>query len=146
MAAQWSALAIFILCAVPASVIDIRSYRIPDWLTLPCFALVSAILLVLDRTSFFPSISAAIFGAGLFLCVRLGTKGLGLGDVKFAALVGLLCGIPGCFIAFFAAAASGLLVAVPLVLSHRIRKDTPIPFGPFLAFGAILAQTARCLA
>ena len=54
--------------------------------------------------------------------------------------MGLYCGLEAIFPAFLIAAVSGLLVASILLLTGRIDRKTPIPFGPFLALGAIAAR------
>lgn len=88
-------------------------------------------------------LNSVLAGAGaflLFLAVALVYPGgMGGGDVKLAGLVGLLVGFPGVLVALWLAAVSGgLAAAALLLLGKRGRKD-PIPFGPFLALGAVAA-------
>jgi prepilin signal peptidase PulO-like enzyme (type II secretory pathway) len=84
---------------------------------------------------------AAILGFLLFFLIRIFTKGLGLGDVKYSFFIGLFCGLEGCSIAFFTAALSGLIVAGILILTKKMDSTKPIPFAPFLSFGALTAKT-----
>ncbi|MDP2936483.1 MAG: prepilin peptidase, partial [Dehalococcoidia bacterium] len=59
-------------------------------------------------------------------------SGIGSGDVKLAALVGLTTGFPLCLLAMLLSVVSGGLVAVVLLLSGSKGRKEPIPFGPFL--------------
>jgi leader peptidase (prepilin peptidase)/N-methyltransferase len=89
--------------------------------------------------SLFNSLAAG-FGAFLiFLIVFLVyPKGMGGGDPKLAAVVGLMVGFPGVMLALWmAVVAGGLLAIFLLAFRKRGRKDA-IPFGPFLAIGAIV--------
>jgi prepilin signal peptidase PulO-like enzyme (type II secretory pathway) len=132
-------LCVFLLFAVPISIIDIRSYRIPDILSLPCILLILALRAALDIRSFPNYAAAAVFGVALFYCVRRRTKGLGMGDVKFACLVGLCCGLPGIFVALFAASISGIAAVLLLHLFSIKDIKKPIPFAPFLTLGVAAA-------
>jgi prepilin signal peptidase PulO-like enzyme (type II secretory pathway) len=127
-------LLIFLVFALPASMIDIQSWRIPDMAVFPCFAAVFFFLLI-AQTEILPNRLAAALLSGLFFFVlRRVSGGLGLGDVKFAMLIGLCCGLPLACVAFLAAALTG--IAGVLILR---RKEKPIPFAPFLTAGAVAA-------
>jgi leader peptidase (prepilin peptidase)/N-methyltransferase len=77
-------------------------------------------------------------GLGLFLLVVLISRGgMGWGDVKMAALIGLVVGSPLVFVALLMGIIlGGLVAAVLLLFKIRKRKET-IPFGPFLSLAAI---------
>ena len=82
-------------------------------------------------------------GAGVgaflfFLLVALSyPQGMGAGDVKLAGLIGLLVGFPGVLIALWISVVSGGLVAITLLLLRKKTRKDALPFGPFLALGAI---------
>jgi prepilin signal peptidase PulO-like enzyme (type II secretory pathway) len=128
---------VFLAFALPISIIDVRSYRIPDALSLPCFIII--LMYRAAGTGLAGALIAALFSAALFYGVRRGTKGLGLGDVKYAAVIGLFCGIPGIFSAFLFAALSALIAALCLPRFRSGPSPRPIPFAPFLSAGAIFA-------
>jgi prepilin signal peptidase PulO-like enzyme (type II secretory pathway) len=129
---------IFLAFALPASVIDIRSYRIPDLLVFPCLAAVF-IFLLNAQISVLPNRAAAALLSGLFFfIIRRCTGGLGLGDVKFAMLVGLCCGLPWACAAFLVAALLGIAFILIARRSGQARGN-PIPFAPFLTAGVIAA-------
>jgi prepilin signal peptidase PulO-like enzyme (type II secretory pathway) len=128
---------IFSVFALPVSIIDIRTRRIPDLLSVSCFILVLAARLwhSPETAPFF--LAASLFAFALFFCVALGTGGLGFGDVKFAAVIGLVCGFPGVLAALFAASVLGLLAAL-FPLFRGPDGAVPIPFAPFLCAGTLL--------
>jgi leader peptidase (prepilin peptidase) / N-methyltransferase len=82
----------------------------------------------------------ALFGGALFV-VALVSRGMGMGDVKLASLIGLVLGSLGLGyvgVAAGAAIALGGVGAIVALLIGRSRKAA-IPFGPYLAAGAIVA-------
>ncbi|MEE8471055.1 MAG: prepilin peptidase [Dehalococcoidia bacterium] len=87
-------------------------------------------------------ITALLGGAvGLFLMLLpflMFQEGLGMGDVKLAGLIGLICGFPLVLIALMLGILYGGLVAILLLLFRVKGRKDAIPFGPFLAGGAVL--------
>ena len=67
-------------------------------------------------------------------------NGLGMGDVKLAGLMGMACGFPLVLIALMLGILYGGLVAVVLLLMGVKGRREAIPFGPFLAGGAVLTM------
>ncbi|MEA2121347.1 MAG: hypothetical protein EGMGGAKC_00668 [Dehalococcoides mccartyi] len=57
-----------------------------------------------------------------------------------AGFIGLVCGFPNIFVAIFTGIVLGGLAAAALMLSGKRRKGQTIPFGPFLAVGAVTAM------
>lgn len=129
---------VFSVFALPVSVIDVRTRRIPDALSIPCFLLVFAARLWCSPKTALFFFAAALFAFALFLCIALGTGGLGFGDVKFAAVIGLVCGFPGTLTALFIASVLGLALS-PLFRGPDGSR-LPIPFAPFLCAGAVTEQ------
>jgi leader peptidase (prepilin peptidase)/N-methyltransferase len=67
---------------------------------------------------------------------------LGFGDVRLMAVIGLVLGWFGpvtLLVGLLMANAAGLIVIVGLMAAGRAQRDTPVPYGVFLAVGAILA-------
>jgi leader peptidase (prepilin peptidase)/N-methyltransferase len=90
-----------------------------------------------------PSIASAALGgvAGfvIFLLIAIISRGgMGWGDVKLAALIGLATGFPLVFVAVIMGAILGGIVAVALVIARRRKRRESIPFGPFLALAAMV--------
>lgn len=132
--------AIFVVVLVVLSVIDYERGLLPNRIVLPATGVILALQL-----AFFPDRAVeyivATLGAGLFFLIAYLTyrAGLGLGDVKFALLLGAGLGqavVLGIFLGMFCAGIAGLLIVGRQGIEAR--KQT-IPLGPFLALGAIIS-------
>ena len=78
-------------------------------------------------------------GFGIFLLIAVVSRGgMGWGDVKLAALIGLATGFPMVFLAIIMAAILGGVVAVVLLATRRRGRREMIPFGPFLVVAAMV--------
>ena len=138
--AEMVVFAVYSCLFIAIFVIDLNHRLILNKLTYPAmaFALVTVPLRP-ELTIFDSLIGGAIGLVLLLLIVVISRGGMGLGDVKMAGLMGLATGFPVIFVALFVGIVVGGLVAIGLLLSKlRGRKDT-IPFGPFLAIGAMTA-------
>jgi len=141
------AIAAFYSCLfIVLMVIDLERGLILNKIVYP--AMVVALLLSTFSSIFLPDIEIVPFigraaiggGIGLvvfFLIVIISRGGMGWGDVKLAALIGLVTGFPLVIVALFIGIILGGVVAVILLaLKIKKRKET-IPFGPFLSLAAI---------
>jgi len=78
-------------------------------------------------------------GFAIFLLIALASRGgMGWGDVKLAALIGLATGFPLVFFSIIMGAILGGIVAVALVIAKKRKRRETIPFGPFLALAAMI--------
>lgn len=128
--------------------IDLEHLLIPDRISLPGIAagLLSAALL--SPLSLMPSLLQSLIGilAGggtLFLVSWFYEKlrhqqGIGGGDVKLAAMLGAFFGWKGIFLVLFLSSLLGSVTGLLLMVLFRRGLKTVIPYGPFLAAGAIL--------
>jgi leader peptidase (prepilin peptidase)/N-methyltransferase len=79
-------------------------------------------------------------GLVLFLLIAILSRGgMGLGDVKMAALMGIMLGFPSVLVAIFVAVIAGGITAILLLVTRKKGRKQAIPFGPFLALGTMLA-------
>lgn len=87
-------------------------------------------------------LASALGASGFFLLLWLVTrgKGMGLGDVKLAFLMGLLLGFPKIVVASYLAFLTGAGVGVILILLGKKKLKAKIAFGPFLIFGTVIAS------
>lgn len=86
------------------------------------------------------SLVGGLLGAGAFAVVILiYPRSMGWGDVKMGGLIGLISGIPGTVVALMVSVVSGGLLAFLFLMVGRRRFGQSMPFGPFLALGALLA-------
>ena len=78
-------------------------------------------------------------GFGIFLLIAIVSRGgMGWGDVKLAALIGLATSFPLVILAIIMGAILGGIVAVAMVIAKRRKRRETIPFGPFLALAAMI--------
>lgn len=125
----------FILLIV---LIDLKYRLVPDILMYPA---ISATFLfhVLTQPTILPVLLGGGLAFGIFaLTATLKPGQLGGGDVKLAALIGLVFGFPGVLWALLLGAGSGAVFAVGMLLS-RHGLNTQIPYAPFLCMGALVA-------
>jgi leader peptidase (prepilin peptidase)/N-methyltransferase len=135
---------VLIAFLVPISLIDLDHRIIPDRLTLPAALLAVALGTALDPAGEPERLLAgAIAGAALAIPAILHPAGMGMGDAKLVAVLGLFLGAavaPAFAAAFFAGALTGVvLMARKGVAAGR---KTPIAFGPYLALGAVVGLLA----
>ena len=135
----WLALAL-VLLLVPVTFIDLDHRIIPN--VLMAIGAVSALALVavLQPDALVEHLLAAA-GAGGFLLVAAVAypAGMGMGDVKLAAVLGLFLGTavaPAMFVAMLAGSVVGALIIARK--GAKEGRKTAIPFGPYLAFGALV--------
>jgi leader peptidase (prepilin peptidase)/N-methyltransferase len=129
---------------IAAGSVDLAVRRLPDRFTLPAFAGALAIL-SFDRQ---PSRLAGAVLTGLAMAafyaalVLINPAGMGAGDVKLALGLGTVLGWLGNGVAFRGALAGLVLAAgyaLSLLVLGRIRRDDPLPHGPSMLLGALLA-------
>jgi leader peptidase (prepilin peptidase)/N-methyltransferase len=84
------------------------------------------------------ALGGAIGFAILFLIAIVSRGGMGWGDVKLAALIGLATGFPLVFFSLIMGAIIGGIVAVALMIARKRKRRETIAFGPFLALAAMI--------
>ena len=81
------------------------------------------------------------YGVGLLIVALIAPKGMGMGDVKLAGLIGLVLGSIGLGLVAVAAGAGILFGGVGAIVALLLgaTRKTRVPYGPFMAAGALLA-------
>lgn len=133
-------LGVLVSILIIAAVIDIYHRIIPDGLVI--IGVMAGIpLTVLQSTGQLVNGLIGFFSAGaIMLFIAIVSKGgMGGGDIKLSALLGLYLGWQGALLALFISFFLGGMVGIYLLLSGRKGRKDPVPFGPFLALGAVLA-------
>jgi prepilin signal peptidase PulO-like enzyme (type II secretory pathway) len=134
--------AIVAICfCIAIAVVDLKTLRIPDVL-LVSFALFLVIaegsqpyMIIIGR------LAAAMLSFFLFAIIWFHSKGVGFGDVKYAAVLGFLLGYERLVQAFFITAVLGIIIYLVGIILYRWPKTTKIPFAPFMSAGAIISIT-----
>ncbi len=120
---------------------DIKYMLIPDKILL-----VFAIILIAERI-FIPltpwwwdSIAGAAVGFGLLLFIAVISKGgMGGGDIKLYGVLGIALGVKLVLLSFFIATLIGAVFGGLGLLTGKLKRGNPIPFGPFIGIGALAA-------
>ncbi|HET7455129.1 MAG TPA: prepilin peptidase [Solirubrobacterales bacterium] len=142
-AAQIALGLVFVTMLVAITVTDLEQRIIPNKVLAVAAVIGVAIAVVGDPGSLPERAVAAVAAGGfLFLVALVYPRGMGLGDVKLVAVMGLFLGrnvAPAILIALLA----GSLVGLTMIARHgaEARKQA-IPFGPFLALGGVVALLA----
>ena len=139
----WLGIAL-VLTLVPVTFIDLDHRIIPNRIVGPS-AVVALVILALTNADALPDhLIAAAAAGGFFLLAALAyPRGMGMGDVKLAALLGLYLG-SSVAPALLAAMLSGTLVGGAIIARKGVAegRKTAVPFGPFLALGALVGLFA----
>ena len=143
-----AAYAVFGLALVAIAAIDLERQIIPNRIVYPTLAVMVPLLVVASTVDhrWGALAHAAIGGAGAFaafFAVHVAVpRGMGFGDVRLAGVIGVAAGWLGfgpLFVAFLAAFVLGAAIGVVAMAVSGAGRKTRIPFGPFLALGAVIA-------
>jgi leader peptidase (prepilin peptidase)/N-methyltransferase len=139
----WLGIAL-VLTLVPVTFIDLDHRIIPNRIVGPSAVVALVILALTDVDALPDHLIAAVAAGGFFLLAALAyPRGMGMGDVKLAALLGLYLG-SSVAPALLAAMLSGTLVGGAIIARKGVAegRKTAVPFGPFLALGALVGLFA----
>lgn len=125
--------------------IDFETFLLPDAITLPLLWLG----LLVNSKGMFVSLESAVMGAvagylSLWLVYHLfrlvtGKEGMGFGDFKLLAALGAWMGWSMLPLIIVASSLVGAVVGIGLILLAGHERAKPIPFGPYLAGGGVIA-------
>lgn len=138
----------FVVVGIRLSVIDWRTHRLPDRIVLPCYPAAALLLGSSAGAAGEWHRIPAMLGGGAALLAGFGVlhlldrRGLGLGDVKLAGVLGLYLGFVGWHLVWWGPVLAVLLGggwSAALVLLGRATPASHVAFGPFLVGGTALA-------
>lgn len=119
-------------------VIDLEHGRILNKLSYPAIGLAILAAPITPGRPLLDLLAGGVLGFGVLLAIALiYPAGMGMGDVKLAAFIGLTVGLPYIWLALFLAFVGGGLISGVLVAVKVLGRRDPIAFGPFLAAGAM---------
>lgn len=150
-----TALVVFLFSAalIVMSFIDMEYYILPDVINIPGIWISAALVVLNQFTGIFappivhgalPAFYGFLAGAGfLFLVSEVylrwrGRVGLGFGDVKLLAFIGVLFGPIASLYTIFIGSLLGSIIGGGMLLLQSQKFSRPLPFGPYLALGALL--------
>ena len=119
---------------------DLERRLIPNRIVYPAMLLAMAVSWAWPDRSVAQAFAGGALAFAIMLAVFIASLGrFGFGDVKMATLMGLAAGFPAMTVGLFFTAISAGLVAALLLLTRVMRRGEYIPYGPFIALGAIVS-------
>jgi len=134
----------FIAVLVVITFIDIDHYIIPDVISLPGIPVGIIASFFLPEMTFKASMIGVLLGGGILYTVAwtynffAHKEGMGGGDIKLLAMIGAFVGWKGVLVTLFIGSVVGTLAGGSVMLYTRSSLKLKIPFGPFLAIGAMI--------
>ncbi len=124
--------------------IDLDHQIIPDMISLPGIPVGFLCSFLVPWVSWQESLAGIALGGGALLVIALGyelltkKEGMGFGDVKLLAMLGAFLGWTAVFPIIFIGSILGTMVGIPLMIIKKADGKLALPFGPFLAAGALI--------
>ncbi len=135
---------VFVAALVAITFIDLDHQIIPDVISLPGIPAGFAASFFVPWLSWSDSLIGIVLGGGSLYLVAAGyeiltkKEGMGGGDIKLLAMIGAFLGWQAVLPVIFLSSLIGSLIGVPLMLIKKADGRLAIPFGPFLALGAVI--------
>jgi leader peptidase (prepilin peptidase)/N-methyltransferase len=130
---------------VVTSVIDFHFMIIPDKISIPGIFMTPLVILLHPELSWKSGLLGILLGGGFIFALAWfyhflrKKEGIGMGDAKLLALMGGWLGYEALFPILFYSSLSGSLIGIILLSAQKkLSMKAAIPFGPFLALGALI--------
>ncbi|MGH7165280.1 MAG: prepilin peptidase [Nitrospiraceae bacterium] len=144
----WTALAYALLFSalLVIACVDLAHMIVPDLITLPGIVLGFLLAATVLPVGLVNSLLGILVGGGLLWLLAwaspylFGKEGMGGGDIKLLAMIGAFLGWKPTLLTVMIAAIVGSVVGLSLIACKAMQRNQYLPFGPFLALGAILAM------
>ncbi len=131
--------AIFVSGLIAITFIDIGWQIIPDEISIGGFFFALGAVWFLPHGIEEALVSAVCASGFFFFLALLYPGGMGGGDIKLMAAIGAFTGYKGTFITVLTGSTVGAVIGIVAIIFSKAGRRTKVPFGPFLAFGALVA-------
>jgi leader peptidase (prepilin peptidase)/N-methyltransferase len=134
---------VFVSALLVITFIDLDHRIIPDTISLPGIPIGFGASFLMPEISWLDALIGILAGGGTLLAIAWGYQlltgkdGMGGGDIKLLAMIGAFIGWKGVLFTIMASSFIGTLVGVVIMVKARKGMKLAIPFGPFLAIGAV---------
>ncbi len=135
----------FVSALIVITVIDLYHQIIPDVISLPGIVIGVLGSLIIPQITFWNSLIGMLAGGGSLFLVAMGyqwlfkREGMGGGDVKLLAMIGAFLGWKAVILTILLSSLIGSIIGIGIMLIKGKDFKYAIPFGPFLAFGAVIS-------
>jgi leader peptidase (prepilin peptidase) / N-methyltransferase len=132
----WSLISLLVIITVS----DLAYTLIPDKILLFFTAVFFIERFLIPLEPWWDSLLGATIGFSLLLIISIISKGgMGGGDIKLYAVIGFAVGTKLMLLSFFIATLIGAIFGIIGILLRLLERKKPVPFGPFIAIGTLLA-------
>jgi leader peptidase (prepilin peptidase) / N-methyltransferase len=134
----------FVSVLIVVTFIDLKYQIIPDAISIPGIIAGFALSFFVPSMKALDSLIGIILGGGALFAIAeayyrfAGKEGMGGGDIKLLGMIGAFLGWKGVIVTLFIGSFSGAIIGSVFMFLTRKGSKQPIPFGPFLAAGAIM--------
>lgn len=131
---------ILIICLIISTFIDLKHQIIPDKVVLPTMAaglLINIVFHWKDLPNYL--LGFVLGGSIIFLIAVLSRGGMGGGDIKLFATVGMFLGLRLTVLSLLLSFIFGSITGIFLIVLNRKKMKDAIPFGPFIALGSVVS-------
>lgn len=138
---------LFVCALVVLFGIDLEHQLLPNVITLPG-VVVGVIFSLVNPPGLRDSLIGVVLGGGVLYAIAAGyyvwrrEEGLGMGDVKMLAMIGAFLGWQAVLLTLVLSSISGAVIGVAMMALQRGDMKYALPFGTFLAIGALVAMLA----
>jgi len=135
---------VFSACLIMSGIIDLKVHILPNIIN--AAGLAAAFIISVARGVNTPGpgpvwdflSGGAACGVPMLLISVISKRGVGMGDVKFAALIGAFLGVLGGLCALWLSIVLGGVFSAVLIAAGKATRKSYIPFGPFMVIGALI--------
>lgn len=132
--------AVLITSLIISAFIDLKYQVIPDKVVLTTFIMGLLLNILINKENILYHLMGFALGGGtIFLIVVLSRGGMGGGDIKLFAAVGIFLGFRLTALALLLSFILGSFAGIVLVLLKRKKINDAIPFGPFIALASVIS-------
>ncbi len=132
----WSLISLLVIVTIS----DLHTQLIPDQVNLFFFITLVVLRFFIPTDPWYDAYLAAVIGFALLLFIALISRGgMGGGDIKLFAVLGLALGMQNILVTLLIAAMVGSVIGLILMAFGRLKRGVPFAFGPFIALGTLTA-------
>ena len=124
------------------SISDLHNMLIPNQVLLFFGIMILIIRIFIPTSPWWDAYAGAMLGFGLLYIIAVVSKGgMGGGDIKYFAVLGLFLGVKGILLTLFLAAFVGMLFGLIFMMFGKLKRKQPVPFAPFIGLAAWISYS-----
>jgi len=121
--------------------VDLKHYLVLNKVIYPAIVIALIIAIATQYSDIEVPLLGGLIGSGfLFIVAVISKGGMGMGDIKLGAFIGIIVGYPNAVVFLFVSIILGGVVAIGLVTGKKKGRKESVPFAPFLVMGGIIAM------